>query len=71
MKVVGIGTDTLNKYVDERMKEGAANATINREIAVLRRMFRLGYSAYPPKVMRLPKFPHLKEDNVRLGFLEM
>jgi integrase len=70
LRVIDCGTDVLNKYVDERMKEKAANATINREIAVLCRMFRLGYSANPPKVMRLPKFPKLKEDNVRLGFVE-
>jgi integrase len=69
-RVVSVGTDELDKYVDERMKEGAANATINREMALLRKMFRLGHFAKPQKVVSLPKFPHLTEDNVRLGFLE-
>ena len=69
-RVASIGTDSLNQYVDERMKEGAKNATINREIAVLRRMFRLGHYAKPQKVLMLPKFPRLQEKNVRTGFLE-
>jgi integrase len=69
-RVIDVGTDALNQYVDERLKEGAKNATINREIAVLRRMLRLGYYAKPQKVTGLPKFPRLKEDNVRLGFVE-
>ena len=69
-RVIEVGTDALDQYVDERMKEGAKNATINREMAVLRRMFRLGHYAQPRKVISLPKFPHLKEDNVRLGFVE-
>ncbi|HET9284281.1 MAG TPA: site-specific integrase [Candidatus Angelobacter sp.] len=70
MRVINVGTDALNQYVDERIKEGAKNATVNREIAVLRRMFRLGYYAKPQKVTTLPKFPRLKENNVRLGFVE-
>jgi integrase len=70
-RVVGVGTDCLNQYVNERKAEGAANATINREMALLRSMFRLGYFSDPPKLARLPKFPHQDEtDNVRLGFVE-
>jgi integrase len=34
-------------------------------------VFRLGYYSDPPKLTRLPKFPHLEEDNVRLGFIEL
>jgi integrase len=60
----------IAKYVDRRMEEGAQNATINRELAALKRMFRLGYYATPAKVFRLPAFPRLQEDNTRTGFLE-
>jgi integrase len=70
-RVIDIGTDVLNEYIDHRISEGAKHATINREIAVLRRMFRLGYYANPQKVIRLPKFPKLIENNVRLGFIEL
>jgi len=60
----------LARYVDARQQEGAANATINKELAALKRAFNIGYKATPPKVHRVPAFPHLKEDNVRTGFLD-
>ncbi len=58
----------INKYVDERLNEGAANATITRELAGLRRMLNLGYQA--EKVARVPYISMLKEDNVKTGYLE-
>ena len=70
LRVTDVSSDVINRYVDQRMQEGAQNATINRELAALRRMFRLGYHATPPKVSRLPKFQPLKENHVRKGFLE-
>ena len=60
----------LSGYVDQRQQEGAANATINREMAALKRMFSLGHKATPKKVLHMPSFPHLKENNARQGFLE-
>lgn len=65
-----VGTDTLCKYVSRRQKAGAANGTINRELALLRRAFNLAHLASPPKIQRVPRFPMLKENNVRKGFLE-
>ncbi len=56
--------------MDLRQQEAAKNATINRELAALKRMFRLGQQATPAKVLRMPNFPHLHENNVRTGFLE-
>ncbi len=70
MRVSAVTSDVIAKYVDARLQEGAENSTINRELAALRRMFRLGYHATPPKVFRLPAFPRLREDNVGTGFLE-
>ncbi len=58
------GRTPIDRYVDDRREQGAKNASINRELAVLRRALRLG------KVTPLPQFPHLKENNVRLGFVE-
>lgn len=70
LRAAQVTSEFIAKYVDQRQSEGAQNATINREMAALKRMFRLGMYSTPPKVMRLPRFPKLTEDNVRKGFLE-
>lgn len=63
-------SDLLDKYVDHRQQEGAANSTINRELAALKRMFNLGHDSTPPRIFYIPRFPSLAENNVRQGFLE-
>jgi len=70
MKAIDVTSELIARYVDSRQKESAKNATINRELAALKRMFRLGSLATPAKVLRMPAFPHLRENNVRKGFLE-
>jgi integrase len=69
-RVAEVTSDLVAKYVDQRQLEKAQNATINREMAALKRMFRIGMYSTSPKVLRLPKFPKLAGDNVRKGFLE-
>lgn len=58
----------LRTYQLARQRTGAANATINREIAVLRRAFRLGIES--EKIHRMPVVRQLREDNVRSGFFD-
>jgi integrase len=70
LRAVEISSDLVARYVDSRQQAGAENATINREIACLKRMYHLGEKMTPPKVLRVPVFPKLKEDNIRKGFLE-
>lgn len=60
----------LAEYIDQRQQQGASNATINRELAALKRMFRLGEQSTPRKVLHVPHFSMLKENNARTGFLE-
>jgi len=61
-------TDRLTSYQQQRLSEGAKPATVNRELAALRRAFRLAERAH--KVEAVPHFPMLQEHNVRKGFLE-
>jgi integrase len=57
----------VTKYIVNRQAAGAANATVNRELAALKRMYRLAdeqLGGYRPTIRML------KEDNVRRGFFE-
>jgi integrase len=65
-----VTSSLVNTYVDQRQEAGAKNATINRELAALKRMFNFGRKATPPKVVFVPAFPRLVENNIRKGFLE-
>jgi len=59
----------MMQYVRRRQESGAANATINKALALLHRAFVLGAEA--GKVGILPRFPKkLPENNVRKGFFE-
>jgi integrase len=48
----------------------ACNATINRELALLKHSFYLGWKSTPRKVASVPYIPMLEEHNVRKGFFE-
>lgn len=56
----------IEAYVSSRLAEGYANATVNRELAALKRMFKLGYKQR--LVGRIPHIETLTEDNARRGF---
>ena len=66
---------TLDPSVFKKCETGIAktpaNATINRELALLRAAINLGRKGTPPKVHTVPYFPMLDEsDNIRKGFLK-
>jgi integrase len=71
-KAKHITADLIRRYIAWRKKQEThykrppANATINRELAALRRMFVLGKQA--GKVSHIPFIQRLQEDNVRKGF---
>jgi integrase len=65
---VTITGDRTTAYALQRKAEGAANATINRELAALKRAFRL--AAKMRKVAFVPAIDMLREDNARRGFFE-
>jgi integrase len=67
-RAIDITTDRVTAYVAARQEEGAAAATINRELAALRRAFRLARRA--KRVAEIPEISLLSENNVRTGFFE-
>jgi integrase len=70
LAVDDVTTDHIRAYIDDREDEGATAATINRELAALKRMYNLGRAATPPKVRWVPVMPRLKESEPRAGFVE-
>lgn len=67
-RAASITTERLVNYAKRRLEEGAARATVNRELAALRRAFRLARAQ--GKVLIVPDVPMLKESNARQGFFE-
>jgi integrase len=69
MRGAHLPSDSGEKYIEHRQAEGAMNATINREISLLRRAFNLAVEA--GKLNAVPRLPaKLAENNVRKGFFE-
>jgi len=64
-----ITTDTIRRYSKQRLDQQASPASINRELAVLKRAFNLARESTPPKVRMAPYIPMFEERNVRKGFL--
>lgn len=67
---VNVTTDKVEKYKRQRLEASATPATINRELGLLRRMFRYGKQSTPPTVHNIPHIAMLAENNVRKGFIE-
>jgi integrase len=68
VRVIDMSTGRIEKYVKDRLQAGAARASVNRELAYLRRGFKLmvkaGDISAIPCVIEL-----LQGENVREGFL--
>jgi len=68
-KVSRLTTKTLKEYRQKRLAEGRAETTCNRELSILRIALNLGRKCTPPKVIVIPHFPMVREENARQGFL--
>jgi integrase len=64
-----LATAQISTYVAQRQKAKAANASINRELAVLKRGYLLAIRNGRLKFGDRPFVPMLRENNVRAGFL--
>jgi integrase len=58
----------VTAYVAARLEAGAEHATINRELAILRRAYRLAIDGN--LLVGMPRIKMLRENNVRRGFFE-
>ena len=67
-RAIDITTDRIKAYAADRQKARAANASINRELAALKRMFSL--AVQDGRLSNSPYIPSLEEDNARQGFLD-
>ena len=67
-RALDITPDRVAAYVRGRQKEGAANGSINRELAALKGAFTLATRA--GKLGSAPYIPLLEENNSRRGFLD-
>jgi hypothetical protein len=64
-----ITTADVRAFAAERLKAGASPAEINRELAIVKRAFRLAVESEKYHG-RVPKIPMLQERNVRSGFFD-
>jgi integrase len=67
-RALDITADRVRAYTQERRGEKASNASINRELAALKRMFSLAVQA--SNLSAKPYVPTLAENNARQGFLD-
>jgi integrase len=69
MLAAQVTTSVIERYVDLRLAEHAAVATVNRELAALKTAFHI--AARNQTVARVPLFPPMmRENNTRTGFVE-
>jgi len=58
----------VRAFIAHRQEQGASSGEINRELAVLKKIYSLGLKA--EKIHRKPYIPMLAENNARQGFFE-
>jgi integrase len=68
LKACEVKRALLDQYVKARLDEKASNATIVKELALLKRALNLGVEHEKIYATMVPVFPHLEEKNVREGF---
>ena len=67
-RALDITTDRIRRYIAHRQEDGAANASIQKELAALKRAFNLAVQA--GRLTRRPHIPSMNVQNTREGFFE-
>ncbi len=67
-RLVAIDQSSLTTYIAKRQAAGLTNATINRELALLRNALRLAQER--GQILRVPRIHFLQESAPRSGFFE-
>ncbi len=76
LRATQVSSKLIDRYIDKRKSQVTRsekppeNATINREMSLLKAAFNYGTEQTPPKVRFVPHFNMLEENNVRRGFLQ-
>jgi len=71
LTAAALTTQKVDAYKAARLDKGAAKATVNRELAVLKAAFHYALRSTPPKVHSVPYIALLDErDNVRTGYVK-
>ncbi len=66
-RLVDIGTERIDQYQQTRLSQGAARATVNREMGYLKRGFKLLVEGR--QISQAPVIKLLEGENIRQGFL--
>src|SRR2546427_13253185 len=71
LRAVAVSSGAIEAYKSKRLGDCKAKATINRELACLRRAYRLGSQSRPPLITanRVPTINLYRENNVRQGLV--
>ena len=56
LKAQRLSTDQMDKYREKRKADGRSDATVNRELSILRTAFHNARKRTPPKIMTVPYF---------------
>jgi integrase len=70
LRAVNVTEPLIERYKARRLEEGLARATVNRELAALRRAFRLAVEQKRMSPSRVPTIRLFPEHNARAGFVD-
>jgi integrase len=72
LRATKVSRSAVEAYKAKRLSDGRAKATINRELACLRRAYKLAERSHPPLISAssVPSIELYREDNVRQALLD-